>query len=262
MNGTFIEVFNKGKIVNIDNEKDFVEAVYKKYSIKIITVEYGFVNDKNTTHANIRIYADLSDDSSEFVKTLRDGIRKYEVVGYAINMSEMYDDVIVAFAEDVINIFMDTFGYDRNECVTASLYAHDFYRSVLMRLYGVSIDRIRRKIYTVFGVTHERLKVFTFYQTDISIVIVADDDNVYNKLIGNRNRIEKICRKIMMKYDKFNVLDNSPINYNIRLGSTLTKQERNMYGREILASKWQQNDDKAIMELFLQSRDGSSIDKA
>lgn len=139
---------------------------------------------------------------------LKEVLRKNDAHLPLDNLISTASERLKVFATNIVDTFLDTFGYKKSDLDKVFLYVDDFVCSFLATIHGVALQDMQEYIKRTFGVDGI-WRVVVGYEP--SITVVADDLKVYKKLLQKKDQIEKKAYAIMKQHDRFDLLTQQDV---------------------------------------------------
>ncbi|MDL2287436.1 hypothetical protein LJB90_02600 [Eubacteriales bacterium OttesenSCG-928-G02] len=209
-------IFKTGVLYHTTIEKIFIDHMLKKYGSEVIITNVFIGND----YWVLDICMNLR-NSNKLSKILYDAVGSMDTRGPCLNDTDRFNPEVVSIANMLINEYLQIYHYKKEEVPKIIFHVCDFESGAISYAYGIQTMRFKEYFLKKYkGI--KPYKIITFHEN--SLVIIADDEKLYNRLLKDKNNIEDECYSMLKEKIKFGELKKSDVVEKIFLKSNLDNE--------------------------------------
>lgn len=216
-------LFDFGKsntITHTDAEKIFITNIADKFKLSVIDTCFNI----GKLQCRLNIWIDFHKDKNHLCTALYKVI-KNNSLGSSLNTKGKFRKSFIKLAENIIDEYLNAFGYDRCELSEIMIHIYDFQDSNLEIAYGHAIPQIQKVISKKYDIKAD--DIFVFYEPAVTILI--DSNEKYKSIKSQKDQLIQDCYNELKKFDPFDFVAMDNINLKVYLKSKLDKQKLNDY---------------------------------
>lgn len=223
--------FGKTKNVTTPEEILFFEFLKKNYGISAVETHFCKGKIQNSLH----LWIDIEKSKTLFLSKILSDF-DLQATNFCINF-DILNKELNDFADSIIDKYISIFDVkkiastkttiDINGCIIpkTALYIYDFKYYLKSYIYGHAINDIKKTISEKYKIEKKNILVFC----KPSIIIIAENDNIYCFLEKNIEELKDHSYIELKKYDMYNIISKNSVDIKILLKTQISSSVLNNY---------------------------------